>query len=157
MGAGWWAAVSCLRARPGVGAGLAGLLALIFSIYAVLWFGFQGQEFVGRPWAVLLSMMSGLSLIAGVRLLVVAQGFLQWRTLKASRSDAPFLSDGYLSPHQTRLAGVACLVVGSICLGGVWFVWGPDVSWRVFVASGVWLCAPAWVMHLAMGRPEPRR
>jgi len=137
--------------------GMSGALAVFYCTVAAVWFGIQGYDFVGRPWALLLSLMAGLGLLGGVRLLVIAQGFVQWRRLKASRSDAPFLSDGYMSPYEVRLVGGGALFVGVLSLVSVWAVWGPDLSWRVFLVSGVWLCAPAWVLHLAMGRPEPRR
>jgi hypothetical protein len=137
--------------------GMAGPLALWFVLAAAFWFGVQGAEFLGRPLALGFSLISGLGLIAGTRLLVIARGFLQWRRQCAAREDAPFLSEGLLAPREATVGGIAILVLGFFMLFPLWSIWGPDLMWRVVIASGVWLCGPAWALHLAMGRPEPRR
>lgn len=137
--------------------GMAGVLALIFMAVCTVWFGAQGADYVGRPVGVTLGLMSGLCLIGGIRLFVVAQGFLQWRENRAARGDAPWLSEGYVAPHEARLAGATLLAVAAIGLSSLWMIWGTEMVMRVIIASGVWLCLPAWVLHLAMGRPEPRR
>ena len=87
---------------------------------------------------------------------VVAQGFLQWRENRAARADAPWLSEGYVAPHEARLGGGTLLSVAAIGLASLWMIWGNVMVMRVIIASGIWLCLPAWVLHLAMGRPEPR-
>ncbi len=137
--------------------GLAGILALLYTIVCVAWLGAQGVEFVGRPFAVGLCLMGGLGLIGGIRLLVLAQGFLLWRRHKCSASDAPWLVDSFLAPSEARMAGAAMLIVALSSLATIWIVWGVGLMWKVIIASGILVAAPAWVMHLAMGRPEPRR
>ena len=137
--------------------GMAGALALWFVVAASLWFGAQGAELLGRPLALGLALISGLGLIGGVRLLVIARGFLQWRKQRASREDAPFLAEGLMSPREATIGGVIALCTAMATLFSLSTIWGPDLFWWVVGASGVWLCGPAWVLHLAMGRPEPRR
>jgi hypothetical protein len=137
--------------------GMAGPLALWFVLASAFWFGLQGAEFLGRPMGLICALLAGLGLISGTRLLVISQGFLQWRNLRASRGDAPFLSEGFVSPHEARLVAATSLSVAAIALFAIWAVWGEDLVWRVVLGSGIWLCGPAWALHLAMGRPEPRR
>ena len=136
--------------------GMAGVLALIFIVACTTWFGVQGADYVGRPVGLTLGLISGLCLIGGTRLFVVAQGFLQWRENRAARADAPWLSEGYVAPHEARLGGGTLLSVAAIGLASLWMIWGNVMVMRVIIASGIWLCLPAWVLHLAMGRPEPR-
>ena len=137
--------------------GMARVLALMFMVACTLWFGVQGADYVGRPVGLSLGLISGLCLIGGTRLLVVAQGFLQWRENRAARADAPWLSEGFLAPHEARLGGATLLAVAAIGLVSLWLIWGTEMVLRVVGASGIWLCLPAWALHLAMGRPEPRR
>ena len=132
-------------------------MALLYTMVCVAWLGAQGVEFVGRPFAVCLCLMGGLGLIGGIRLLVLAQGFLLWRKHKCSASDAPWLVDSFLAPSEARMAGAAMLIVALSSLATIWIVWGVGLMWKVIIASGILVAAPAWVMHLAMGRPEPRR
>lgn len=136
--------------------GMAGVLALLFTVSCTVWFGIQGADYVGRPIGLALGLMSGLCLIGGVRLFVVAQGFLQWRENRAARGDAPWLSEGFVAPHEARLCGATLLAVSAIGFASLWMIWGMEMVFRITIASGIWLCLPAWVLHLAMGRPEPR-
>jgi hypothetical protein len=137
--------------------GMAGVLALLFIVACTTWFGLQGADYVGRPIGLTLGLMSGLCLIGGTRLFVVAQGFIQWRLNRAARADAPWLSEGYLAPYEARLGGATLLAVAAIGLGSLWMIWGTEMVARIVIGSGIWLCLPAWALHLAMGRPEPRR
>ena len=137
--------------------GMATPQALIFITACTIWFGLQGAEFVGRPIGLTLSLVSGLSLIGGSRLFVLAQGFMQWRENRAARADAPWASEGFIAPHEARLAGATLTAISVICFSSLWLIWGTDMVFRVFVGTGIWLALPASVLHLAMGRPEPRR
>jgi hypothetical protein len=137
--------------------GLAGALALLYTVLCVAWLGAQGVEFVGRPFAVAVCLVGGLGLIGGIRLLVIAQGFLLWRRHKCSSSDAPWLVDSFIAPVEARMVGAAMLVAAGTSLGTIALVWGPGLMWKVIIACGILVAAPAWVLHLAMGRPEPRR
>ena len=137
--------------------GMAGVLGLWFIVAAALWFGAQGDTFAGRPLALALSLVSGLGLIGGVRLIVIAQGFLQWRRLRASRADAPYLSEGFFAPREARIGALIALSAALVALSTVGSIWGSSLVTRIVLGCGVWLCGPAWALHLAMGRPEPRR
>jgi hypothetical protein len=137
--------------------GLSGPMALLYVLACVTWFGLQGADYLGRPLALCLSLAAGVGLLGGVRLFVLAQGFLGWRELKASASDAVWLSDGFISPHQARLGGTLALFIAAASLVTIGSVWGDGLFWRVVLASGSWLLGPAWALNLAMGRPEPRR
>lgn len=148
------------RSRIWLGAcfsGLAGFLALLYTALCVGWLGAQGADFVGRPFAVVLCLIGGLGLIGGVRLMVIAQGFLLWRRHKCSASDAPWLVDSFIAPTEARMFGVMLLVAAAVSLSIISMVWGSGLMWKVVIACGILVAAPAWVMHLAMGRPEPQR
>jgi hypothetical protein len=137
--------------------GMARPLGVWVVAWTVLWFGAQGTDFVGRPLGVSLSLVAGLGLLGGVRLIVLAQGFLAWRLHKASASDGGCLVEGLLSPKDARLIGAVLLFSAVTALSIVGLIWGERLFWMVFLFSGVWLCAPAWVAHLTLGRPEPQR
>lgn len=137
--------------------GMARPLAVWVLAWTVLWFGAQGTEFVGRPLGVTLALTAGLGMLGGVRLLVLAQGFLAWRLHRANAVDGGSLVDGLLSPKDARLIAAGMLFVALLSLAIVGMIWGETLFWMVFLLSGVWLCGPAWVAHLTLGRPEPQR
>jgi len=137
--------------------GLSGYMSLLYVLACVFWFGVQGAEFLGRPLGLGLALAAGVGLLGGVRLFVLAQGFLGWRKMKASESDAVWLSGAFISPHEARMGGTLALFIGCASLATIAAIWGEGLFWKCFLASGVWLLAPAWALNLAMGRPEPRR
>ena len=153
------------RKRPTAGriwagaalSGLAGPMAFLYLCVAVVWFGAQGADFLGRPLGLTLSLCAAIGLLAGVRLFVLAQAYLGWRLLQASHGDAEWLIAGFISPREARIMGAICLVIALASLSTIGFIWGERLFWRVFLASGAWLLGPAWALNLAMGRPEPRR
>ena len=153
------------RRRPSQGriwvgtamSGLAGPMAALYIAVTVLWFGAQGATFLGRPLGLTMALVGGLGLLAGVRLLVVAQAFMGWRSLRAAENEAEWLISGLISPREARILAVMCLSAAFASLFTIASIWGEGLFWRVFVASGAWLLGPAWALNLAMGRPEPRR
>mgnify|MGYP007063374568 CR=1 FL=1 len=148
------------QSRIWIGAATSGLAGPMIGLYifmAVLWFGVQGATFLGRPLGLSMALCGGVGLLAGVRLLVLAQTYLHWRSMKASAGDAEWLISGFISPRETRIMAAACLFVAFASLFTIGTIWGEDLFWRVFLGSGAWLLGPAWVLNLAMGRPEPRR
>jgi len=137
--------------------GLSGYSALLYVVACVLWFGIQGADFLGRPLGLALSLAGGVGLLAGLRLLVLAQGYLGWRKMKASESEAVWLSGGFISPYEARMGGALALFIATTSLFTIGAIWGEQLFWRVVLASGAWLLGPAWALNLALGRPEPRR
>jgi hypothetical protein len=136
--------------------GMAGPLGYWILAWTTIWFGIQGNEFVGRPLGVVLAIVGGLGLVGGIRLFTIAQGFILWRKMRAGEDDAPWLLEGFFSPLDARLVGTAALTAAVAALGSIWMVWGSDLFWLVILGSGAWLCGPAWLIHLALGRPDPR-
>jgi hypothetical protein len=137
--------------------GIAGVLAVLFTLIVVGWFVRQGAGFLGRPLALLFSLVAGLGLISGSRLFLVAWGYELWRVHRAVPSDAPWLVGGFMAPGEARMTGATALLSAMVALVPLAVIWGSELVTGVVLLSGVWLAGPAGVIHLAMGRPDPQR
>jgi hypothetical protein len=124
--------------------------------WTTIWFGIQGNQFPGRPVGVGLAIVGGLGLVGGFRLFAIAQGFILWRKMRAGVEDAPWLVEGFFSPYDARRVGTVALTAAFGALATIWQVWDSALFWRVVLGSGAWLCGPVWLIHLALGRPDPR-
>ena len=137
--------------------GMARPLAVWILAWTVAWFGAQGTDFVGRPVGVTLALIAGLGMVGGVRLFVLGRGYLAWRSHKANEADAAWLVEGLISPRDAQLIAAAMVFTGCIALSLIGAIWGERLFWMVLLFSGVLLCGPAWLVHLAVGRAEPQR
>lgn len=136
--------------------GMAGPLGYWILAWTTIWFGIQGNQFPGRPVGVGLAIVGGLGLVGGFRLFAIAQGFILWRKMRAGVEDAPWLVEGFFSPYEARRVGTVALTAAFGALATIWQVWDSALFWRVVLGSGAWLCGPVWLIHLALGRPDPR-
>ncbi len=121
------------------------------------WLIAQGVRFDGREIAAGLGLVGGLGLIMGLRLIYVTRAFVQWRRGQASIADAPVLSEGLLAPAQAHRAAAVLLGLSALSLISLAMLWGSELVGVVVGVTGVWLIAPAWALHLLIGRPEAPR
>jgi hypothetical protein len=144
-------------AREILRAALSGLALpmLVWTILITLvWLIAQGVHFEGREIAAFLALVGAGGAIMGARLIYVSVAFRMWRRGRAAIRDAPVLSEGLLAPAQALTVAAVMLGLSALSLISLALLWGSTLVGVVMGATGLWLIAPAWALHLLMGKPE---
>lgn len=135
-------------------------LPLPFAISAAvvpwLWLTLEGPDYPARPLVLVVQICTGLGLLGGARLLVLALAFGQWRKGKARMEDAPLLTEALLAPREAVRLGALFLGLSAIGLAALGSYWDGTAALIALSANGAWLLTPAWTIHLLSGRPEPK-
>lgn len=117
-----------------------------------LWLVWQGVDYPWRWAAMALTIVAVLGLVGGARLLLLTLAFHRWRAGSVDESEAPVLTEALLAPDQTRLAGVGLLGGALVSLALLGSVWADDLVWIAGLANLTVVWAPAWLVHLLVGK-----
>ncbi len=137
--------------------GLALPMSIWTSLAALFWLVVQGVHYGGREIAAALSLVGGVGMITGFRLIYVSCAFTQWRKGRARREDAPVLSEGLIAPAQARKMAAFLLGFSALAFISLAMLWGSEIVGLLLGVSGIWLIGPAWALHLLMRQPEASR
>jgi hypothetical protein len=129
-------------------------MATIAFVAPFGWLIYQGADYLGRPGAMILALVTGLGLVGGSRLWTIQYAYRQWRLGRARRAEASVLADGFMAPDTAARVAFYFALIGVI--GGIllWSLWDPQIATIAFFANGAWLAGPASWMHLSARSPE---
>lgn len=127
-------------------------LLLISGVFG--WLALQGPEYPGRPIALAVAVAAGALPLGGVRILAMAHAFDRWRQGLVLPSEAPLFIEGHLAPGEARTVGLGLIGIGLVLLALVAGVWGGTLAGLAFGLSGVWVVAPAMLLHGSVSEPK---
>ena len=136
-------------------AGLPLPFAILAAVAPWFWLTLEGPSYPARPLVLVLQICTGLGLLGGARLLVLALAFSQWRKGRAREADAPLLTEALLAPGEAVRLGMFFLGLSTVGLAVLGTYWDSTAALIALAANGAWLLTPAWTVHLLSGRPEP--
>jgi len=130
------------------------LMATIAFTAPFGWLIYQGADYLGRPAAMALALVTGIGMVGGSRLWTIQFAYRQWREGRAKRAEASVLADGLMAPDTAARFAFYFGLVG--VTGGVllWSLWDTEIAVIAFFANGAWLVGPASWMHLSARSPE---
>ena len=107
------------------------------------------------PWRItclLLCWLGSATMLAGVRLLLLAAAFRGFRSHATQDADVGPLAEALIAPNEARTVGAVLAFVGFVVFAVVGTVWTWDIAGAAFAASGAWLLGPAGLLHLHLAK-----
>ena len=132
--------------------GSAGFGAAMAIALPFLWLGYLGADYPARPIATPLTLVGSLSLILGIRLIVVHFAYEAWRDSRVALAESGLVGQGLVPARLSVRVGLALVLLGVLCAVAAWLQWDAELALVLLGSNLGWIFGPAWAVHLATSK-----